>query len=83
MDTAAKIKTEAESKTSQLMKELLKKLSLTIEHIGYIKPLKKVYELTNPLKFLPQFFTVLSLAVKPTPQLTTAILTIFRQFHSD
>jgi hypothetical protein len=39
----------------------MKNLAMTVEHVGIVDPLKKVYELSNKLNQMAEFFAVLTL----------------------
>lgn len=43
------------------LKDALKNLAMTVEHIGFVDPMKKVYELSNKLSHMAEFFAVISL----------------------
>jgi hypothetical protein len=50
-------------KVNENMKTLLKTLSNTVEHIGFVNPMCKVYELTNKLNYMSEFFCTLTLTL--------------------
>jgi len=54
---------QVNKKVNDGMKNLLKTLTNTVEHVGYVSPMKKVYELTNKLKYMSEFFCTLTLHV--------------------
>ena len=40
---------------------MLRSLTGTVEHIGLVNPMQKVYELTNKLHYMSEFFAILTL----------------------
>jgi hypothetical protein len=36
---------------------------MTVEHIGIVNPMKKVYELSNKLEFMAEFFAIMTMHV--------------------
>jgi hypothetical protein len=45
------------------MKLLLKTLTQTVEHVGFVDPMQKVYELTNKMKYMSEFFCSMTLVL--------------------
>jgi hypothetical protein len=54
---------QVEKKCNDNMKTMLKTLTNTVEHVGFVDPMKKVYELTNPMKYMSEFFCTMTLSL--------------------
>ena len=68
---------EAASKT---LKEMLKSLTQCVEHVGYLNPMFKVYQLTQPLNSMPLFMAVYSLAMLKTLVYDMELCTLRKPF---
>jgi len=56
-----KKRTEAKRQAGLKLKSALKNLAMTVEHVGIVNPFKKVYELSNKLDCMAEFFAILTM----------------------
>lgn len=54
---------QAQQETSKTMKELTGALSKALEHVGFINPLNKIYQLTRPLDMMSIFLATFSIGI--------------------